>query len=89
MKKLTAKIAANMADKSTVSYVTTFQSAITYIQINAKLGYKNCFIDGSKKNLKVLKKELEERGFRCFIETTGGMFGKHDTSNPFLTVEWH
>lgn len=88
MKKLTAKVAKKMADESTVSFITTFQGAITYIQINAKLGYKNCFIDGSTKKLTVLKKELQERGFRCHIESTGGMFGKHDTSLPFLTVEW-
>jgi hypothetical protein len=88
MKKLTAKVAKQLSNKSTASYITNFNSAILFIQINAKLGMSNCFIDGTEKNLKVLKKELQERGFRCHIETTGGFFGSVPTSKPFLSVEW-
>jgi hypothetical protein len=36
-------------------------------------GHTDTFIDGDVKDLKVIKKEFEERGFQCHIENVGGL----------------
>lgn len=82
MKKLTAKVAKRIAKYSTASDVTTFQKAIDYIAAQAKLGHTNTFLDGELKDLVVIKKELEERGFRCYIDSTG------PNKPKYLSVEW-
>jgi len=80
MKKLTAEVAKNISKRSTASVANTFQDAINFIASQASLGHTNTFIDGKAKDLKVIKKELEERGFRCYIENVGGP--------QYLSVEW-
>ena len=84
MKKLTAEVAKRLTNKSTASEAKTFQDAINFIASEAKLGHTSTFIDGKLKDLEVIKAELEERGFRCYIEQTG-----FPPSGPkFLSVEW-
>lgn len=81
MKKLTADVAKRLSSKSDLT-IKSFQDAISIIELHTTLGFTNCFIDGELKDLKVVKVELQDRGFRCFIEDVG------NPENKFLTVEW-
>jgi hypothetical protein len=80
MKKLTAEVARKISTRSDAGFANTFQDAVNFIAAQAKLGHNNTFIDGSMKDLKVIKAELEERGFRCHLDDVGGA--------EFLSVEW-
>ncbi len=87
MKKLTAKVAKNLSEIHEANkYITSFQEVVHKIELHAKMGFTNCFIDSSDSDLLVLKKELEQRGFRCHIEQTG--FEQPNHNPKYLTVEW-
>lgn len=82
MKKLTVKVAKKLSNNN-AGLVNTFQDAINYIVSHAKIGYNSCFLEGNLNILKTIKKELEERGFVCFLDSN-----KQQTV-PYMTVEWN
>lgn len=87
MKKMTATVAKELSKLSGTT-ITRFSDAIAIIHLHTILGMTNCFIDGKLNDLKVVKAELEERGFRCHIEQVGGFFGTPPEGPKFLSVEW-
>ena len=80
MKKLTAKIARRLTDKSKRAEPKKFQEVIEFIISEARNGHSNTFIDGDEATLKVIEKELNERGFQAGIERY--------LPTPFLSVYW-
>lgn len=80
MRKLTAKIARRIADKSKNNEPKTFQDAIDFIVSEAKNGHSNTFIDGKKVYLEFLADQLKARGFKVNLEKY--------LEKPFLNVEW-
>jgi hypothetical protein len=88
VKKLTAKVARRLSKNTRATVALNFPHVIKFLASEARNGHTNTFIDGDLKDLEVIKKELEERGFRCHIEQTG--FAEFGTLGgpKFLSVEW-
>lgn len=80
VKKFTVKIAKKLTRKSKASEPKTFQDVIKFIMSEARNGHSNTFIDGDEATLKVIEKELNERGFQAGIERY--------LPTPFLSVYW-
>ncbi len=78
MKKFTAKVAKHLSETQVATEPKTFQDVINFLEVEARCGHSNTFIDGKKKVLKVIKKELEERGFNCYL----------NKEDKFLEVYW-
>lgn len=72
MKKFTAKVAKKLSENTKATEPTTFQDVINFLEVEARCGHSNTFIDGKRKTLKVIKKELEERGFNCYLSKSDG-----------------
>lgn len=63
MKKFTAQEATRLSDKYKIEEAKTFNQVISYIEIFAKLGFKNTSMNLRRKDMKVVVKELRDRGF--------------------------